>query len=180
MTQPMTPREKVEHHVKEAVLAASVDVPAKFAKRVEMRKMISASTTDAILAALASGSGDHAELARLAEAVLHDPQYDGHSFAAAANPAAVLALIAEIAALTDALERAGQYQTQFRNRATEAERKLAEARGLLEPFSEAAENLDDDTRDHDHIWELPAAMTIDAGHLRVARTFLSSTEAERG
>lgn len=63
MTQPMTPREKVEHHVKEAVLAASVDVPAKFAKRVEMRKMISASTTDAILAALASGSGDHAELA---------------------------------------------------------------------------------------------------------------------
>ena len=72
MTQSMSLREVVAHHVKEAVLSASVDVPAEFAERVKMREMISASTTNAILSVLASGSHDHAELARLAEAANAD------------------------------------------------------------------------------------------------------------
>jgi len=43
---------------------------------------------------------------------------------------------------------------------------LAEA---LKPFSEAADDLDDDHRHGSDIWEAPAAMAITAGHLRRAR-----------
>lgn len=59
---------------------------------------------------------------------------------------------------------------------TQAERQRDEAVGLLRPFAEAADNLDERTRDHDDIWEQPAAMSIDAGNLRDARTLLTSME----
>lgn len=38
----------------------------------------------------------------------------------------------------------------------------------LRPFAEAVESLDDDHADGSPIWESPAAMGIDAGHLRTA------------
>lgn len=43
----------------------------------------------------------------------------------------------------------------------------------LEPFAEAAECLDDDHSDGSPIWEASAAMAIDAGNLRRARTALT-------
>jgi len=52
--------------------------------------------------------------------------------------------------------------------AAEAERDAL--RMALAPFAEAAENLDEDHRDNSPIWETPAAMGIDAIHLRHART----------
>jgi len=54
--------------------------------------------------------------------------------------------------------------------------ELKEARGLLEPFAHAAPDLDDETGDHEHIWEQPAAMSISAGNLRAARAFLSKAQ----
>lgn len=131
--------------------------------------------------ALASGSGDHAELSRLAEAAGNDtwvadgecvefshPEARGHpiavtnpegtypaslgrafaAFIAAANPATLLALLAEIVALR---EDRDQWRNWYRkasaeinasdDRATEAERKLADAEGLLKRIAE------DDTYD---------------------------------
>jgi hypothetical protein len=52
--------------------------------------------------------------------------------------------------------------------AAEAERDAL--RKALQPFAAAAENLDEDHRDNSPIWETPAAMGIDAVHLRRART----------
>lgn len=49
---------------------------------------------------------------------------------------------------------------------------LAETLALLNPFVEAADDLDDRTRDDSNIWELPAAMSITAGDLRRLRTHL--------
>ena len=43
----------------------------------------------------------------------------------------------------------------------------------LKPFAEAADDLDDDHADGSNIWEAPAAMNIDARHLRAARARLS-------
>ena len=178
--------------------------------------------------ALASGSGDHAELV----ASLRKPEiwqsYPGPEgdFEVRLDPFkaadALEALLAENAALrgerdeadrragaaerelVDKIDSISKRQRWLRNakeargyhqnvsfdrvwsetcaaadRATQAERQRDELRKALEPFAEAAESLDDETRDHDHIWEQPAAMSIDAGHLRAARTFLSK-EAERG
>lgn len=165
MTHPLTPREKVAEIVRNGMnrLAAS---------QAGARPVVSASkeadrVTDAILTALASGSGDHAELARLAEAasgsewqtyISGRPEYRNvthyieqnpprdlpfiaevqkerdAAFIAAANPAAVLALLAENAALREQREadmaevaRAGQNLQSQRIAITEAERKLAEA-----------------------------------------------------
>ena len=125
--------------------------------------------------ALASGSGDHAELARLAEeagngAWIADgdcvefahPEARGHpiavtnhegtypdslgrafaAFIAAANPATVLALLAENAALRASVVKANdgfeEYERRFyleQERATEAERKLAEAVEVIEFYA---------------------------------------------
>lgn len=136
-----------------------------------------------ILNALASGSGDHAELARLAEAATPGPwvsqgryigtpkhmSYVGEvrdqngnwsdttksrsdaAFIAAFIAATVLALLAENAALRSEIETmttAGIVEVAVRNpsvadyvqhwegRATEAERKLAEAVGLFKQIEE--------------------------------------------
>ncbi|MBO0141465.1 hypothetical protein JZX87_09850 [Agrobacterium sp. Ap1] len=66
-----------------------------------------------------------------------------------------------------------------RNRADKAEAALAAKdaeiaalKAALEPFADAAENLDDDHKDSSPIWEAPAAMSIDAKHLRAARAAL--------
>lgn len=169
--------------------------------------------------ALASGSGDHAELARLAEAATpgpwkgRQPAYSegaayieselpcinglsawfsvaivpapspeelGYSdgaidsdanaaFIAAANPATVLALLAEIAALraehvhlVEQKEGAEDALFNALSRATEAERKLAEAVGLL-------------TRWLNTRGEMSGAGTVETA----TSTFLSK-EAERG
>ena len=172
MTQPMTPREKVAEIVESAIL------------RHFPSAVISDTLDDAsdILTAL-SGSGDHAELARLAErCTTGDPWYkegdlrgrqtfeqflpQDRAFIAAANPATVLALIAENAALRASVVKANdgfeEYERRFyleQDRATEAERKLAEADQVIREISETTQI----TR---------------VRHL--ARTFLSSTEAERG
>ncbi|MFC5374024.1 hypothetical protein ACFPIF_15780 [Brevundimonas faecalis] len=167
-----------------------------------------------ILAALAS-SGDHAELARLAEAIGPVEWHPGHlcrddhpcdcayvfddghagaiatvhvndglsiseggndapepelaklhqAFIAAANPATILALIAENAALRAQHEAdmaevalAGQNLQSQRLALTEAERKLAKADRLLERIA------------NDPTWDGPSS----------ARLYLLSKEAERG
>lgn len=174
--------------------------------------------------ALASGSGDHAELAKLAEAATPGPWHsaggyltvrdpDGRSFSstiyhldemgqrrptqpfqavpfaraadaafiAAANPATVLALIAEIAALR--AER-DHFESEFKrqcgatadviDRATEAERKLAEAVGVVEWYGENARLA---RLIHSEGDAGRNALADDGG--KRARTFLSK-EAERG
>lgn len=142
---------------------------------------------------------DHAELARLAEAAA--PYWRAANLACGGNPIAVdlvapfvgamspavcSALLSEIAALrgdlTVSRDDLDQLQAHFRQRdreATQAERQRDELRKALEPFGEAAESLDDETRDHDHIWEQPAAMSIDAGHLRTARALLANQGADQ-
>ena len=54
--------------------------------------------------------------------------------------------------------------------------QLAEARKALEPFADAADDLEDDHKDTSSIWECPAAVNIDAGHLRAARRALTGGE----
>lgn len=43
----------------------------------------------------------------------------------------------------------------------------------LRPFANAADDLDDETKDESEIWEMPAAMSITAGALRKARDVVS-------
>lgn len=44
----------------------------------------------------------------------------------------------------------------------------------LEPFAEAADNLENSTRDSDHLWESPEAMMLSAGDLRAAKAAIAS------
>ena len=143
MTAPMhetvSSREKVEHW-----LALAMDAG------LHKQDFNLTEAADAILAALAS-SGDHAELARLAEAAA--PYWHAANLACGGNPIAVdlvtpfvgamspsicSALLAENTALRAENEKhrnlvAGMVDKfeQQHDRATEAERKLAEAVGLL-------------------------------------------------
>ena len=55
----------------------------------------------------------------------------------------------------------------------EANARIAVLEAALRPFSEAEENLEDDHADGSPIWETPAAMGIDAKHLRAARAALT-------
>lgn len=188
MTPPMTPREKVVFKQ-----------PCEHCQRM--------TTVD--LTALASGSGDHAELARLAEAatemVAARDALTAHSstwkrldkatvaYSNAINriePATVLALLAENAALRSQSENArtvvawannslfgscGYFHGEpfdglhlarpieaLKSRATEAERKLAEAVGHVEQLVDRLHSI----RDSSIV-------------LIAARNFLSK-EAERG
>jgi len=54
--------------------------------------------------------------------------------------------------------------------------ELSKLREALTPFADAAENLEDDHKDSSPIWEAPAAMSIDAKHLRAARAALKGNE----
>jgi len=123
--------------------------------------------------ALASGSGDHAELARLAEAMRSGKFSQGDRIRVATLSEA---LIAEIAALRgenehvkklrhQAIDRSRLWEIdaiKWETRATEAERKLAEAVGLL-------------TRWLNTRGEMSGAGTVETA----TSTFLSK-EAERG
>ncbi|WP_433935214.1 hypothetical protein [Brevundimonas diminuta] len=175
MTHPLTPREKVAEIVDPLVfeLAAALDnaegEPAALRRDAtemrDMRMREALSKADAILTALASGSGDHAELARLKAAMsksndeicqslgkaLGYPWFkdDQRNFPGAtegngvcvgdhvaesiADEAAsrISAILAENAALR--AERDEWRDTAFKARSsnTRAERKLAEAVGLL-------------------------------------------------
>lgn len=181
MTPPMTPREKVVFKQ-----------PCKHCQRM--------TTVD--LTALASGSGDHAELAKAIDRLLpigiqNTPDYAEVSFGECQAQAMTMepetwlalnhlpALLAENAALRAERDRnwdefiaerqsrmehgareAG-YLSQvadLTDRATEAERKLAEARDAL---------IQADLT----IRSFPGA---DQSHVEFIRTFLSSKEAERG
>ncbi|WP_143276034.1 hypothetical protein [Brevundimonas diminuta] len=146
MTHPLTPREKVA--VFESCPGCGADEPINrcLGCRHDFspgnRQAILDSSPLAALTALASGSGDHAELGNRLRAskrnrhgiygrVLVNP--DGPAAAAALE-----ALLAENAALRgerDALDLALGVSKMMVNdqdhRATEAERKLAEAVGLL-------------------------------------------------
>ncbi len=135
MTHPLTPPEKVAAFLKERDEAVGV-VDADDAERLE--------SADAILTALASGSGGHAELAHdirklcvgHPHAKIAWPHYELHALADRAE-----ALLAENAALRETADvtRADKkmlldLSVQNATRATEAERKLAEAVGLLRDF----------------------------------------------
>ena len=158
MTQPMTLREKVARMVSLKCWEFYDRHAADPRMKAEINHEVAPSLqlTDAILTALASGSGDHAELARLAEiaAAVESGAGNGISFreeGAVTLAADIRALIAENAALRSERDRAegrirdlaamfgvcdgGRYLNDWKahcDRATEAERKLAEARGLLE------------------------------------------------
>ena len=210
MPETMSPREKVAAVLDPEIWADDMPVPTRAAVTdFHARRKASVIKADAILTALASGSGDHAELAGLAvvatdAASLGDGLQEAAltRFQAHANPATVLALLAENAALRAESESArtvvawannslfgscGYFHGDpydglhlarpieaLKDRATEAERKLAEAVGLLRDlvswFDGSAYN---------------GAWVIRSGDLGVddaicaARTFLSK-EAERG
>lgn len=195
MTQPMTPREKVARMVSPKCWEFYDRHAADPRMKAEINHEVAPSLqlTDAILTALVSGSGDHAELARKlrarAESIVETPlgpfrsskgrlrNPDGPSAADALE-----ALIAEIAALRGERDRnweeylaerqsrmehgsreAGYLDQigRLNSRATEAERKLAEARGWIKKLDCECD---------------PAWSTRQCGRC----TFLSSTEAERG
>lgn len=163
-THPLTPREKVA-----AILDDHTTVGGTSASRTG--RVNSDELSGLILTALAPGSGDHAELARLAESLMEDARRvadmprnekrDEQAGYSALASVALTHLLAENAALRARLERTYAYAEDnglLHLRATEAERKLAEADQVIREISEAAQI----TR---------------VRHL--ARTFLSK-EAERG
>lgn len=200
MTHPLTPREKVRQIIDDA-LNSAIPEPWEVANHA----------TDAILTALASGSGDHAELARLAEAAQSATSTEEGSrygeyaaiadvvgrertdFWFRANPATVLALLAENAALRESISRhdrqvSGMLRARLaaENRATEAERKLAEAEGLLwEAVDEFGCTIEHYHKNGPH-WTSADGEMFDVGVvldreplIERARTFLNK-EAERG
>ncbi|WP_156359912.1 hypothetical protein [Sphingomonas sp. Leaf10] len=57
--------------------------------------------------------------------------------------------------------------------ALEAAARIEALEAALRPFAEAADDLDDKHRDSSPIWEAPAALGIDAGHLRDAQKLLA-------
>ncbi|WP_278070509.1 hypothetical protein [Brevundimonas sanguinis] len=148
MTHPLTPREKVRKAIIDVMKPKDADITLG---RVD-------TCTDAILTALAS-SGDHAELARAIDRLLpitiqNTPDYAEVSFGECRAQAMTMepetwlalnqlpALIAEVAARRGERDEAVQVieaeredrelvESRLTARATEAERKLAEAVGLL-------------------------------------------------
>lgn len=121
-----------------------------------------------ILTALASGSGDHAELVLMANAALEIYSDDvlvvgGTRRIHADNiilyvKNGVDALLAENAALKYEVQNGNEHLEFWETRATEAERKLAEADRLLERIA------------NDPTWDGPSS----------ARLYCLSKEAERG
>lgn len=52
-------------------------------------------------------------------------------------------------------------------------RALAEAVEVMRPLASAADDICEQSRDDQHIWEAPCAMNITRGHLRAARAFVA-------
>lgn len=75
------------------------------------------------------------------------------------------------------------YINSLRERGTEVTKIAAERDALLaemdllrvalQPFADATADLDDGTPDHAEIWEMPCAMSIQAGDLRKAWSALN-------
>lgn len=147
MTHPLTPREKVAA----AIIDSGVNIgTSTWPDDIQVDALRLA---DAILTALASGSGDHAELARLAEwrdrlradpgraahfgsPYADKPMHNGRTYWNSDLAEDITTLIAEVAALRGENDRLA-FETDdatlaaLQSRATEAERKLAEAVELL-------------------------------------------------
>lgn len=171
MTHPLTPREKVIEQLSHMARGKNT----LYGSRVVAQMAIDH------LTALASGSGDHAELALNAKAAQTWALgiYENREQAARRStfidsdlPATVLALLAENAALRDSVVKANdgfeEYERKFylaEDRATEAERKLAEAVGLL--------------REWMGTWFVDADSRGESAIADDTRKFLSK-EAERG
>lgn len=183
MPETMSLREKVAAVLDPEIWADDMPVPTRAAVTdFHARRKASVIKADAILTALAS-SGDHAELARLTvvatdAASLGDGLQEAAltRFQAHANPAAVLALIAVVAALrgerdewrkalSNAQNADAENDALLRARATEAERKLVEAveavKGVIE-------------------WDKRRGFPIPYKVRDPLHAFLSSKEAERG
>lgn len=214
MTHPLTPREKVaalktNDPTNPAHRLASDLQAGHFAAGESRDDLIEVLSNLPRYAALVSGSGDHAELARSAEeALLPIPEKRRKSwfnrqnrFRDAANPATVLALLAENAALRERLETAriarAAHNRQYEElragrihlveqkegaedalfdaltRATEAERKLAEADRAARQIVELKIPPGNDPEQRLKLLSLLAKAQV------IARTFLSK-EAERG
>lgn len=188
MTHPLTPREKVARLIDDAPEHQTAD---ELADDI-LAALTSGSGGHAELAGLAeaaSGSdwqtyiSGRPEYKNVTHYVEQNPPRDlpfiaevqeerDAAFIAAANPATVLALLAENAALR--AERDEWRDTAFKARSanTEAERKLAEAVGLLR----------DAIEEHSHMTDVDAFEelgNVAATELIAVRNFLSK-EAERG
>jgi len=148
LTHPLTPREKVARIISGAEVRVEYDSVGR--QYAFVRDAVG--TADTILTALASDSGDHAELVLMANAALEICSDDvlvvgGTRRIHADNiilyvKNGVDALLAEIAALREkemtwikVAERSQEDRIRADARATEAERKLAEAVGLLREWS---------------------------------------------
>ena len=138
MPETMSPREKVARAVYDTVtrfdgdtvgthlgLSAMIDAAAPTVDdERRIVKSVCDDIADSILTALASGSGDHAGLKRLAD------EAADFGVPAKVDPAVLNALIAEVAALREECRQSMVTIAEGRHRAEEAERKLAEAVGL--------------------------------------------------
>ncbi len=71
-----------------------------------------------------------------------------------------------------------QSEQAWKARATAAEAQVAAMREGLLPFAEAADDIDDVSRDADHMWEHPAAMSVTAGDFRRARDLVKGSGHE--
>lgn len=193
MTSPLTPREKVEQAVKDAIredagVGLQMTLTTRFMRGLVDRVLAATSVVDHEaglvsdkLTALASGSGDHAELARLcSEAKAATTMWHADKALRAieqiCSPDYLLSLLAGIAALKYAVQNGNEHLEFWETRATEAERKLAEADQVIRDIDRAARQ---------------AASMNDAGYtVTVERTathiygitdaFLFSKEAEGG
>lgn len=187
MTHPLTPRGKVE--LKPCPFCGGEAEMFSMSDRIGVRcadvmcagsHRLPAAGEDSVAlwnrrTALASGSGDHAELARLAESLMEDARRvadmprnekrDEQAGYSALASVALTSLLAENAALRGDRDRIAEelhgeinYAAEQSVNALEAERKLAEAVSVMDQIREAA--------------SISKARDL-------ARTFLSK-EAERG
>lgn len=193
MTHPLTPREKVAAALDPEIWADDMPVPTRAAVTdFHARRQASTVKADTILTALASGSGDHAELIEklrflqpcedMAVSGYADVNVGKTSGAAADALEALLAENAALRVLADDAAKHSMRQTDKllaeHDRATEAERKLAEAVQIMEPFARMADEEGGYREDDRLAWGLNRC-DISWGDLRAARNFLSK-EAERG
>lgn len=173
MTHRLTPREKPLEQV--AYEGWAQGLPGcEWSNQTETQKRAWSKAASAILTALASGSGDHAELARLVESLRRGKVSQGDRSRVATLSEALLAENAALRAERDQIrslhDRATDRSRHWEiasinadNRATEAERKLAEAVGLVERSIDLMTDEYADTK----------------AYREEVRTFLNK-EAERG
>ncbi|WP_341020969.1 hypothetical protein [Brevundimonas diminuta] len=156
MTHPLTPREKVDCVACEG-RPAPENNPCAVCGRT----------------AIASGSGDHAELARLVESLRRGKVSQGDRIRVATLSEAILAENAALRAACDGMvEEVSRSQARL-HAATKAERKLAEADRAARQIVELKIPPGNDPEQRLKLLSLLAKAQV------IARTFLSK-EAERG